>query len=48
MNGFGYFLAAYILAGGGILAYIIRLWAVHRALRRELGSLRGESQRKRS
>ena len=47
MNGFGYFLAAYILAGAGVIAYIIRLCAVRRSLSREIESLRAEVKRRR-
>jgi len=47
MNGLGYFLAAYIVTGAGVLAYIVRLCVVRRSLRREVEALRAEAQQKR-
>jgi hypothetical protein len=46
MDSFGYFLAAYLVAGAGVIAYVVRLCAIRRSLRRQIESLRAEAKRR--
>lgn len=46
MDSFGYFLAAYLVVWVGVFAYVLRLYALHRSLRREMESLRAEAKRR--
>ena len=42
----GYFLAAYLVVWAGVFAYVLRIYAMHRSLRREIESLREQARRR--